>query len=175
MSGGLGLLGLQLDLVLLPLDQLVEPELFKLLSIVPQDGLIDPLEGAFDVTLHVLPEGFLLTDLLEHGVEPVLNLILRAAKDLLGDLRPLVPNLLLSLEEEKVFRSGPGLPLDVWRKEVDPPFSALLALSLAITHPSVDLVGNFLPLLLPSFIHEEPEEVILLVSPWGLLRLLLVF
>jgi hypothetical protein len=26
----------------------------------------------------------------------------------------LVPNLLLSLEKENVFRSGPGLPLDVW-------------------------------------------------------------
>lgn len=114
MLRGLGLLGLQLALVLLPLDQLVEPELFKLLSIVPQDGLIDPFEGALDVAFHVLPEGFLLADLLEHGVEPVFNLILRAAKDLFGDLRPLVPNLLLSLEEEKVFRSGPGLPLDVW-------------------------------------------------------------
>ncbi len=50
----------------------------------------------------------------------------------------------------------------------------MLALSLGIAHLSVDLVGNLLPLLLPSFIHEHPEEVILLVSPRGLLRLLLV-
>ena len=169
-----GLLGLQLDLILLPLDQLVEPEFFKLLSIVPQDGLIDPLKRALDVTLHVLPEGLLLADLLQHRVKPVLNLVLCAAYDLLRDLGPLVPDLFLSLEKEKVFLSSPWLPLDVWGKEVDPPFSALLALSLGIAHPSVDLVCNFLPLLLPSFIHKQPEEVILLISPRGLLWLLLV-
>ena len=50
----------------------------------------------------------------------------------------------------------------------------MLALSLGIAHSSVDLVGNLLPLLLPSFIHEQSEEIILLVSPRGLLRLLLV-
>lgn len=156
------------------MDQLVEPEFFKLLSIVPQDSLIDPRKGALDVAHHVLPEGLLLADLFEHGVEPVLDLVLRAANDLLRDLGPLVPDLLLSLEKEKVFLSGPRLPLDVWRKEIDPPLSALLALSLGIAHSSVDLVGNLLPLFLTSFIDEQPEEVILLISPRGLLRLLLV-
>jgi hypothetical protein len=86
----------------------------QLLSNVPQDGLIDPRKGALDVALHVLPEGLLIADLLEHGVEPVLDLVLRAANDLLRDLGPLVPDLLLSLDKEKVFLSGPRLPFDVW-------------------------------------------------------------
>jgi hypothetical protein len=41
-------------------------------------------------------------------------LVLCAANDLLGDLGPLVPDLLLSLEKEKVFLSCPRFPLDVW-------------------------------------------------------------
>lgn len=44
-----------------------------------------------DVATHVLPEGLLLTDLLEHGVESVFHLVLCPAGDLFSDGRPLIP------------------------------------------------------------------------------------
>ena len=84
------LLGLQLDLIVLPLDQLIEPEVFKLLSIVSHLSFVDAFEGRSDVTTHILPKGLLFTYLFEHGVEPVLDLVFCPADDFLGNLSPLV-------------------------------------------------------------------------------------
>jgi hypothetical protein len=50
----------------------------------------------------------------------------------------------------------------------------LLSLSLAIAHPSVDLVGNLLPLLLASFFNESLQEHVFIILPRLLLGLLLV-
>jgi len=80
----------------------------------------------------------------------------------------------MSLEKSEVFMRGPRFAADLRGQEIYPSLSALFSLSFWITKMLVDLIGNFLPLFLTSFGNESFEEIVLVVSPWSLLRLLLV-
>jgi hypothetical protein len=56
-------------------------------------------------------------------------------------------------EQEKILDRGPRVSFNIWREEVNPALSALLALPLGKAHVSIDLIGNDLPLLLTTCVN----------------------
>jgi hypothetical protein len=140
-----------LDLLLLPFYQFVNPFLFLLTLVLVIIKILKCLfYSSFDITL----EGFLFPYFLEHRIEPVLDLVFSPTWYFLCNLGPLVSNLLLLFKKEKVFLGSPWISLYVWREEIYPSFSALFALSLVVTHLSINLICYLLPLLLASLSHQ---------------------
>lgn len=119
---------------------------------------VNVLKGLLDIIFHRSLKCLFFSDALQHRVEAVLDLVFGAPSYLLGDLRPLVPYLLLFLEQNQIFFRGPSLPSDLRRQEIDPALSALFALSLGVTHAFVDFIGDLLPLFLSALAHKGPQE-----------------
>jgi hypothetical protein len=101
----------------------------------------------------------------------VLNVVVSAPRQVLGDLRPSVAQFLMSLDDEHIFLLSPLVLLDVRVQVVVPsvliinkwlPFPALLA------YPSREGGGDLTPVHRSVFPHHCHECVVLFISPGSL-------
>lgn len=66
--------------------------------------------------------------LLDEGVEPVLDLVLRSSRQMLADFRPFAANIAVKLQNLSIFFFSPFFLFDLGVKLVDEPFPDLLAI-----------------------------------------------
>lgn len=84
----------------------------------------------------------------------VLYLIVSAARNIVGDLRPFVSVYLVRLHEHVLLGRVPAALLDFVVEIVVPSLAALLAVSIRARNPLLQLVRNYIPLLCSEFINE---------------------
>ena len=149
------------DFLLLSLDKFLNPDVLELIFSVNGCNLHVGVEIAkrlmYPSFFETLFKGLLLSNLLNHGVKPILSLIFSPPLTILGNQCPLVAYLLLLFQKHKILLGCPLISSDIRREEVDPPFSTLFPLSLIEAHPFVDFPRNLLPLLLAVLGHELPQ------------------
>ena len=95
----------------------------------------------------------------------VLNVVISAPRQVLGDLRPSVAQFLMSLDDEHIFLLRPLVLLDVRVQVVVPslllkvPFPALLSLTVQ------DVTRDQRPVLRTLLLHETTQQLVLRRAP----------
>lgn len=102
----------------------------------------------------------LVSDLLKHTVEAVLDAVLGPPRELLDDLGPAITDLFSKLEDFEVLIVGKGLPIDLWVKEVVPALSALFAIPRN-AQGLVEGLSYLLPVL-GALLRDDKEKLIVL-------------
>jgi hypothetical protein len=97
--------------------------------------------------------------LLQGRVPSVLYVIIRPTLDHSSNFDPLVPILLVELNQEHVFFGGPGLAVVAGIQVIAPAFTALLA------NATGKAAGELCPILCSVLTHEFNDRFVLLSSP----------
>jgi hypothetical protein len=96
---------------------------------------------------------------LDGGVEVILDVIVCSSRKVLGDLSPLVAELLVSSDDDLIFLLSPLASLDVGIEMVVPSLSALLADSAG------ELARDDAPVLGSVFLNQNDDLGVFFLSP----------